>query len=150
MSRLHKLALQLYAGLVVIVAVSLDREWLVLLGGALLLPLVAEFPALRGRPDTRPRPEGWRQADEIVLRAREDWSRLLRRAFWVAWELGWIAADRISAVMEPDQLVGTRATAIGVAMVLLMAAAYLTRGPVSRRVVRRAEAAVKAEGRYPA
>lgn len=150
MSRRHKLALQLYAGGVVILFAAFGQDWLVLLAGALLLPAVAEFPLLRRREDTRPRPEGWTQADEIVLRAREDWALLLRLAFWVAWELGWIAADRISAALPADERVGARALAIGGSMALLMAAAYLSRRWVSLRVIRRAEAAVKAEGRYPA
>jgi hypothetical protein len=142
--------LQLYVGIVLILAVALDNEWLVLLGGALLLPVVAEFPSWRRLPDDRPRPEGWTQADEIVLRAREDWARLLRRAFWGAWELGWIAADRTGATFPAENRVMIRALTITASMVLLVATAYLTRRQMSAGAVRRAEAAVKAEGRYPA
>ncbi len=141
--------LQFYAGGVVILFAAMEQDWRVLLVGALLLPVLAEFPSLLPQADMRPRPEGWTQADEIVLRAREGWALLLRRAFWVAWELGWIAADRISAVLPADERVMARALSIGGGMVLLMAVGYLSRGWVSLRVLRRVEAAVKAEGRYP-
>ena len=144
------MVLQLYTGGVLILAVALDYEWLVMLAGALLLPAVAEFPSWRRGLDTRPRPEGWNRADEIVLRARETWSLFLRRAFWIAWEIGWIAADRVSALFPPEEKVAVRALSITASMVLLIAAAYLTRRQVSARVIRHAEAAVIAEGRYTA
>jgi hypothetical protein len=150
MSRPHRLVLQLYAGGVLIAALCLGHAWPVLLAGALLLPIVAEYPSFRAVPDLRARPDGWTQADEIMLRARERWALLLRRAFWVAWELGWIAADRIGARFEGDDRVTARALAIGASLLLLVAAGYLSRRPVSRLVVRQAEAAVRAEARFPA
>jgi hypothetical protein len=126
----------------------MDQEWLVLLAGALLLPAVAEYPSLRRREDTRARPDDWTQADEIMLRAREGWALLLRRMFWVAWELGWIAADRISAVLPADERISARALAITASMVLLVAVAYLTRGQLSAWMLRRSDAAVRGEGRF--
>ena len=146
MSPLHRLLLQAYALAVTVAAIALDNDWRVLLGGAVGLPLVSELP--RGRAVGVARPAEWTQADEVLLRAREAWAGLLRRAFWVAWVIGWIAADRISAVGDPDDAVLLRSLTITAAMILLVAGAFLTRRQVSAAMVRRAEAAVRAEGKY--
>ena len=142
------MVLQIYALGVVVAAMALDNDWLVLLGGALVLPLIAEVPRWREAAPPLSRPADWTLAEEVVLRAREDWARLLRRAFWAAWTIGWIAADRISAFMSAENAVMARSLSITAAMLLLLAAAFLTRRQVSAMVVRRAEAVARAEGTY--
>ncbi len=148
MSRLHRMALQVYTLGVIVAAMALDNEWLVLLAGALVLPLIAEVPRWREAAPPLARLDDWTMAEEVVLRAREDWALLLRRAFWAAWMIGWIAADRISAFVPAEHAVMARSLSITAAMLLLLAVAFLTRRQVSAMVVRRAEAAVKAEGTY--
>jgi len=146
---LHRLGLQIYTAGVIIAALIYDFDWRVLLGGALILPLLAEGPVWHPGPDRRPRPADWAQPDEIVLRARELWQILLRRAFWAAWLIGWILADEVSAFLPETQLVTGRAVAIVGTLILAAAGAFFSRRIVSAWVILKASKAVKAEGVYP-
>ena len=150
MTPLHRRALQIYTFGVIFAMMVMDYDWYVLLIGCLGLPFIAEAPSWRQEEDTRPRPEGWRQADEIVLRARELWQVMLRRIFWVVWVIGWLAADRIGALYDaPDARSTARSLTITAAMALVVAGAYLSRTVMSAWVIRKVSAAVAAEGRYP-
>ena len=148
--RWGRLALQVYAGGVVVMAMLRGNDWEVLFWGLLLLPVVAEYVMRPAAVDTRPRPAEWRQVDETALRAKESWALWLRRAFWVAFAAGLVVGDRVSAGIADD---GGKVTARSVAMIAalgaLFALVFLTRGAMGAFAVRRAEAAVAAEGRYP-
>ncbi len=140
--------MQCFVLAVVLACVLLDNDWRVALAGGLALPLVAELPRRR-RPDTRKRPDGWNQADEIVLRARERWEVLLRQGFWATWAVALVVADRAAAGREAADAWTTRGIALAAVLAGFVALAVLTRRQVSARIVRGVEAAVRAEGRYP-
>lgn len=149
LGRWRRLALQVYAGGVVVVAMLRGNDWEVLFWGLLLLPVVAEY-VMRPAVDNRPRPAEWRQIDETALRAKESWALWLRRAFWVAFVLGLIVGDRMSAGIADDGgKVTARSVAMIAALVALFALVFVTRSWMGAFAVRRAEAAVRAEGRYP-
>ena len=148
MHPLHRVAVQAYVLAVAVATVWLGDDWRVLLAGALALPVVAELPRRRVA-DTRKRPEGWNQADETALRARERWETLLRYGFWGAWVVGVLLADRASVGLDAPSVHITRAAALALTLLAYVAAAYLSRSAVSARVVRRVAEEVRAEGRYP-
>ncbi|MCX7384144.1 MAG: hypothetical protein NT133_22610 [Alphaproteobacteria bacterium] len=145
---MHRIAVQVFVLAVAVATAALDNDWRVLFAGALALPVVAELPRRRVA-DTRKRPEGWNQADETALRARERWDLLLRYAFWGAWVTGFIIADRASGDLDDKSAYLTRGAVVVLSLLAFLVAAYLSRTAVSARIVRRVTEEIRREGIYP-
>lgn len=148
MHPLHRVAVQVFVLLVAVAAVWFGNDWRILLGGGLALPLIAEIPRRRV-VDNRPRPEGWNQADETVLRARERLDLRLRQGFWAAWAIGLLVADRAGDGLAEKPAYIARLIGLLACVALYIVLVLLGRRRVSAAIVRGMAETVRGEDRYP-